>query len=200
MMGVAHWWKPAVAVAALVALLLAGKSWLEAHEARVRMEATVAAQQQIIAQADQREKQRAEELKQTLAQIEELKRTVQTPQQVIREISKYAPPLPQPIEIKLPETKPGERPTESAPATATIPQEDLKPLFDFVQDCRACKVELAAAAADHADDQVKMKALSHQRDAAVKAARGGGFWVRLRRSAKWLIIGGAVGYLAAKAH
>lgn len=190
------WARRALVIAVLVAAALAGRSWLEAREARIHLEATLAAQKQIIDQASEREKQRAAELQQNLAEIQALKKQVQTPQQVIREIAKYGPPLPQPIEIKLPETKPGEPPP---PATVTVPQQDLKPIFDFLQDCRACKLQLVAAQQDLGDEHTKLAAVTRERDAAVKAARGGGFWVRLRRSAKWFLIGGAVGAAAVAA-
>ncbi len=190
------WARRVLLVAALVGAALAGRSWLQGRDAQVRLEAELAAQKTIIEQVNQREKQRADELKQTLAQIDELKRNVKTPQQAAREIPRSLPGLSQPIVIHVPDTKPGEPP---ASATATLPQEDLKPLFDLIQDCHACKAQLASAAKDRADDRVKIEALSHQRDAAVKAAKGGGFWVRLKRGAKWFLIGGAVGAAAVAA-
>ena len=38
-----------------------------------------------------------------------------------------------------------------------------------------------------------------ERDAAIRAARGGGFWSRLRRNAKWFAVGAATAALATKA-
>lgn len=185
-----------VVVAALVAALL-GRAWLDARDAQTRLAATVAAQQTILDQAAAREAARAEQLKQTLAEIDALKRRVQTPQQVAREISKILPPLPQPIELKLPEpAAPGEPP---APATATIPQADLKPIFDAIEDCRACSAQLDAARADLRDDHVQLAALTTQRDAALQAARGGGFWKRVKRAGKWFAIGVGVGAAVAAA-
>lgn len=75
----------------------------------------------------------------------------------------------------------------------------MKPLFDFVQDCRACKVQLDAARADLSDEKSKSGALARERDAAVKAVKGGGFWTRLKRNAKWLAIGAVIGAAAAHA-
>jgi hypothetical protein len=82
-----------------------------------------------------------------------------------------------------------------------VPAADLKPLFDYVQDCRACQAKLASAQQDLRDEQAKSAALTTERDSAVKAAKGGGFWRRSVRAAKWLAVGFAVGYVAhAAAH
>ncbi len=195
----------ALVLGAAVAAVLGARSWLDAHEARIRLQATLEAQQKVIAAAEQREQQRAQDLRDALAHIAALKSSVTSPQQVVRELPQYLP-LPQPIQITMPQASaPGDRdpqkgsgaPDKSAGSpVAQMPVEDLKPLFDFVQDCRACKVQLAAAQANRADDQTKLAALTTERDAAVKAAKGGGFWVRLRRGAKWFLIGGAVGAAA----
>jgi hypothetical protein len=216
--------------AAAVALLLAGafafRSWLEAHDDRTHMQATIAAQQQLIAAADQRERQNAASLQATLAQIAALKQQVQTPQQILRDLPQYLP-LPQPITLAPPASAaagqgtalPGDSgaSASSAPGSASgagadsssaaapaapvaqIPTADLKPLFDFVQDCRACKVQLDAARADLKDEQATSAALSKERDAAVKAVKGGGFWTRVKRNAKWLAIGAILGAAAAHA-
>jgi hypothetical protein len=206
---------------AAVAILLAGafafRSWLEAHDDRTHMQATISAQQQLIAAADQRERQRAADLQATLSEIASLKRQVQTPQQIVRELPQYLP-LPQPIELAPPSNAaagqatalPGKSGTPSpsgsdsstaAPPApvAQIPTADLKPLFDFVQDCRACKVQLDAARADLKDEQSKSAALARERDADVKAVKGGGIWTRLKRNAKWLAIGAVIGAAAAHA-
>lgn len=90
------------------------------------------------------------------------------------------------------------QPPSAATADATIPAADLKPLYDFVQDCRACQAQLAAAKQNSADDAAKLASLSRERDAAITAAKGGTFWRRLRRNAAWLAAGAALGYLAAK--
>ncbi len=195
--GLAGWLAPmrAALVLGLAATAALGvRSYLEARDARVQLVATLAAQKNVIAQADARERERAGELRDALAQIESLKRRVQTPQQIVREIPSALPPLPQPIELRLPEPKPNE---PAPPATAIIPQPDLKPIFDAIQDCRACQLQLRAAQNDLTDERAKIVALTTERDAAIRAARGGGFWTRVRRGAKWLAIGVAVGAGAA---
>ncbi len=207
----------AVAMAAALAAAVVGfRSWLEARDDRAQMAATIASQNSIIAAAEKREQDRAQQLADTLNQIASLKHTVQTPQQVIREIPQFLPPLPQPLETIAPRSAAGSAgqlgPQTAAGATASgaatagqqlpsapdvrVPSADLKPLFDFVQDCRACQAKLAAAQQDTQDERTKNDALTKQRDAAVKAAKGGSVWTRTVRTVKWLAVGFAVGYLA----
>jgi type II secretory pathway pseudopilin PulG len=81
---------------------------------------------------------------------------------------------------------------------AVIPQQDLKPLYDFAVDCDACAARLQASQADLADEQGKTRALTLERDNALRIARGGSVWRRIVRSSKWLLIGAAAGALAAR--
>lgn len=77
---------------------------------------------------------------------------------------------------------------------AKIPVQDLKPLFDFVQDCRACGAELDAAHKTAADDSMKLKVLTNERDLAVRVEKGT-FWHRVRQDMVWFAFG-MVGYAA----
>jgi hypothetical protein len=69
----------------------------------------------------------------------------------------------------------------------------LHGLNNYVQDCRACQLQLTAAKQNATDDAAKIRALTRERDAAVTAAKGGSLWLRLKRNAHWLAIGAAVG-------
>jgi hypothetical protein len=89
---------------------------------------------------------------------------------------------------------------QSASGAAEIPAADLKPLYDFVQDCRACQAELTSARADLKDEQARSAALARERNAAITAAKGGSLWRQLKRNARWLAIGAIVGAAAAAAH
>ena len=84
-------------------------------------------------------------------------------------------------------------------STAEIPAADLAPLNNYVQDCRACQLELTAAKQNATDDAAKIRALTRERDAAITAAKGGPFWLRLKRNAHWLAIGAAVGAVTSAA-
>ena len=84
-------------------------------------------------------------------------------------------------------------------STAEIPAADLAPLYNYVQDCRACQLELTAAKQNASDDASKIRALTLERDAAVTAAKGGPFWLRLKRNAHWLAIGATIGAVSSAA-
>jgi len=201
-----------VALAGIAFSVVAFRAWLEARDDRMRMQATLASQGTLIAAAEKREQDRAQELADTLKQIADLKRTVQTPQQVIREIPQFLPPLPQPVEAIPPKPSAAEASGQGVPGTSgaaatsgkpgevaapdvRVPAADLKPLFDFVQDCRACQAKLSSAQQDLKDEQAKGAALTTERDAAVKAGKGGSVWQRTVRAAKWLAVGFALGYV-----
>ena len=88
----------------LLAVLLATMAfhaWLTEHDDRLRMQATIATQKQALDAADTREHDRAATLKDTLAQIEALKRQTRTPAQVVRDLPKFLS-LPQPITLDSP--------------------------------------------------------------------------------------------------
>ncbi len=80
--------------------------------------------------------------------------------------------------------------------SAQIPAADLKPLFDYVQDCRSCQAQLAAAKQDSTDNAAKLAAVTKERDAAITAAKGGTFWQRLHRNALWFVVGAGAGAVA----
>jgi hypothetical protein len=96
----------------LIALALLGRSWLDAHDAGLRLQATLAAQQKTITDADQRQSARDAQLTQTLAQITSAKQKVQTPTQAVNALPQAVSqliangpsgqPLPSPITIDLP--------------------------------------------------------------------------------------------------
>lgn len=209
-----------VSALGLILAALAFHAWLASRDDQVRLQATLAAQKQLLDAADARESDRATTLQNTLAQISALKRATQTPAQILSDLPKYLS-LPQPITLAPVgagnpsasgtgnTTQQGTSSTEksAAPASsaagdlpdapvARIPSADLKPLFDFVQDCRSCQAQLAAAKLNAADDAAKITALTRERDAAITSAKGGGVWLRLRRNALWFVVGAGAGAVA----
>ena len=338
-----------VAIAAVIAAVVLVSSWLQSRAERARLASTIAAQQQLIAAAESRERDRDAALKSTLDEIATLKRTVRTPQQIVASLPDYLS-LPQPIalvpaptaqqgtaasrapgqgsatpsdsgkgtalssnslggvasslkseisnlkspasergsaapcvpnspaasseisaafksaisdlisprsessgspterraadshdasevsgsfkseisNLKSPASSPSPNfaeagpgqgtqlparpqtlpdsppvPTQSPscpPGSAVIPAADLKPLYDYIQDCRVCQAQLSSARADLQDEKARSAALARERDAAVTAAKGGSFWRQLKRNAKWLAIGVAIGAAATPRH
>lgn len=96
-------------------------------------------------------------------------------------------------------TATGVRQNMPGSSPAQIPAADLKPLYDYVQDCRSCQAQLAVAQQNRADDAAKLAAISHERDAAVVAAKGGTLWRRFRRNLEWFAIGATIGATAGAA-
>jgi hypothetical protein len=184
-----------IAALALLALL-AGRSWLAAHDAAIHLAATLKAQEQVLTEANQRQRERDASLAAALAQINAAKRRVNTPAQAAAAIPDALPPLPQPLELQLPPPTPG---LPDPPAVATVPQADLKPIYDYLQDCRACQISLAATRENLTDERAKLSAVTTERDAAIQAARGGTTWQRLKRNAKWFALGAAASAAAAAA-
>ena len=185
-----------VIAATTLAVLLAGRSWLAAHDAAIHLAATLKAQEQVLAEANQRQRERDASLAAALAQINAAKRRVNTPAQAAAAIPTALPPLPEPLELQLPQPTP-ELPVP--PAVATVPQADLKPIYDYLQDCRACQISLAAERENLTDERAKLAAVTTERDAAIQAARGGTFWQRLKRNAKWFALGAAAAAAAGAA-
>src|SRR5713226_6774910 len=83
------------------AAALSARSWLERRDDRLRLQATLDAQRQLIDAADQREQLCAVALQSSLEQIGALKRQVQTPEQILRELPKFLP-LPASIQLVQP--------------------------------------------------------------------------------------------------
>jgi len=162
------------------------------------MAVVLRAQEPVLAQANNREQQRDAILRKNLAQVSRAEHSAKNPADIAKRLPAAFSPLPQPVSVSLAPPASGPNATE-APAIITVPQADLQPMFDHLEDCRACQERLATAELNLNDERAKVSALTIERDAAVKAARGGGFWSRLRSNAKWFAVGGAMGALAASA-
>ncbi|MGH9744067.1 MAG: hypothetical protein ACRD51_17120 [Candidatus Acidiferrum sp.] len=90
-------------------------------------------------------------------------------------------------------------PNASQPPDAVLPSADLKPLYDFALDCKACQAKLASSQNDLNDEKTKTATLTKELNAAVAAAKGGSVLQRILRAAKWFALGAAAGAVAAKA-
>src|SRR5271156_6393287 len=113
----------------LLAVLLATMAfhaWLTEHDDRLRLQATIATQKQALDAADVRERDRAVTLKDTLAQIEALKRHTQTSAQVLSELPKFLS-LPQPITLTSPQS--------AAPTTQQGTAQSGKPPCEAKKGC-----------------------------------------------------------------
>lgn len=192
-------------VAALTAIALLADAWHSARQDSQQLAATLSAQNNLIQQAAARETQRDSQLATALATIQSQKRVVQTPHQAAQQLSSVMPPLPLPVSIREPALSAPLPPGETPSTTITVPQPDLVPLYDDLQDCRASAAQADALKKDLSDEKSRSASLTQEQNAAIAAARGGTFLVRLKRSAKWFAIGLAIGAAvaattAARAH
>lgn len=187
-------------VAAFCLAVILARSWNASREATKEMRVVFGVQAPILKQSEKREEQRDAVLTQSLAKIVRQERTTKTPVEIARRLPSALPPLPQPVAVSFAEgVSDDPHVTPEPPALITVPQADLKPLFAGLEECRACQERLAAIQEDLKDERAKVSALTLERDAAIRTARGGGFWARFRVGAKWFVVGGALGAIAASA-
>jgi hypothetical protein len=206
----------------LVPLLLAFTiyvSWQADRRDRAQLASQLADAQKTITAAAASQHDRDTLLNQTLAQIAAQKQAAVSPAQILKDLP-GALSLPAPIALQTEGAQAHPAPNSIAkqatpsqistlpnnpspksgqPVDGVLPAADLKPLYDFALDCKACQAKLAASQSDLTDEKTKTAALTKERDAAVRAAKGGSVLRRIARAAKWFAIGAAAGAVAAKA-
>ncbi len=139
--------------AALLAVALLADAWRSARHDSQQLAATLAAQNTVIQQAGDHEKQRDAQLATALATIQTQKRSVQTPQQAAQQLASVLPPLPLPVSIHDPTLSTPLPPGEAPPTSISIPQPDLVPLYDDLQDCRANAIQNDSLTKDLSDEK-----------------------------------------------
>ncbi len=207
------WIRVSIVALAVVLGVAIVDAWRADRRDRAQLASELASTKKALADADTRQHERDTQLAQTLSALANLKRTIVTPAQIVRELPREIP-LPMPITLQSttapnsPATQTPAGPNLNSPAPpltdgqlsrAVIPAEDLKPLYDFALECKACQAKLTAAQGNLTDERTKTAALTHERDDALRLARGGNVWRRIGRAAKWFVIGAAAGAIAAKA-
>jgi hypothetical protein len=199
------------AICMLIAGVLIVRSYLDARADQLRLQGTIAAQQGIIASAQQQmqsldaaAKQRDAQTQATIAAMQQAVARVQSPQQIASWIPPQLP-TPAPLAVNIPSATAA---NPAPDAIARIPQQDLPAIRDMIESCKECSVKLSAAQQDVAskDQQLRLageqlSAMQRERDAALTAAKGGNLWRRIQRNALWFVIGGAtVAALGGVAH
>ena len=215
------WLKLAEILVPVILAMTIFVSWQADRRDRARLATQLAAAQKTIADAAASQHDRDTLLNQTLAQLAAQKQAAVTTAQILKALP-AAISLPAPIALPsnvTPATaavssavnsgahssdegnsapsKPIAKPAQSA--DAVLPAADLKPLYDFAMDCKACQAKLAASQSDLSDEKTKTAVLTKELDAAIRAAKGGSALRRIASAAKWLVLGAAAGAIAAKA-
>jgi hypothetical protein len=162
-----------------------------------KAEAKVAAQETVIAASEKRIADREEQFKDQLAQILAMKSTpATTPAQIVERIPQYFPQLqPQLVPQVNPQT--GQTDTSKPPLLVFDPPQ-AKILNDTLVDCKVCSIERDKLKLDLADQKSVTAERTKEVETWKTAAKGGSIWKRAGRVAKWLAIGGAIGYVVAK--
>jgi hypothetical protein len=203
-----------IAAMVVVAVVAAGLfvDWRDAQREHAALQAELKTTRQALADATARQASRDATVNDLVAGLKKKEAVVQKPAQVVAALPGVIT-LPAPITINAerPPSPPSSGRAEgahdkggqvSAPdgiqPKVNFPAADLKPLYDFAADCKACQAKLGAAQADLADERLKTQALGRERDDALQAAKGGSVLRRIARAAKWFAIGAAAGAVAAK--
>ena len=160
-------------IAVTAALALLAGAWRSARHDSQQLAAALAAQNTTIRQTAEREKQRDSELTSALAAIQAEKRAVKTPQQASKQLAAVLPPLPLPVNVRDPDPAVLLAPGEIPLTTISIPQPDLVPLYDGLQDSRETKFQRDALQNDLTDERARSAALLQERDAAITTAHSG---------------------------
>lgn len=114
-----------------------------------------------------------------MAALAAQKQQIVTVPQIVKALPQAFGPMPQPITVTPPAA-----PTE--PLVVNVPQPDAKPLFDELVTAQQDKIALATC-------QQQLTVTERDRDAAVKAAKGGSFWHKAAGTAKAVAIGIGIG-------
>ena len=194
----------------VVVVLAAGVfvAWRDARKEQVALQVELKTTQRALAEAAARQASRDAAVNDLVAALKKKEATVQKPAQVVAPLPDVIT-LPAPITIEAegastlgqpggPYKSVGSVPDGIQPKV-NFPAADLKPLYDFAADCKACQAKLGAAQADLADEKLKSQALGRERDDVLQAARGGSVLRRIARAVKWFAIGAAAGAIAARA-
>jgi hypothetical protein len=198
----------------LVLLLAAAVifAWREERADRAQLQVQLAAANQALAAATTRQQDRDATLNTVLTGIAAEKKAATTPDQFLAAIVTGVQPKAKGSSIgeaaasaanqsSTGATQAQSTATPQVPTApdAKIPAADIKPLYDYVLDCKACQAKLTAAQNDLTDEKSKTATLTKSRDDAVRAANGGSILKRTLRALKWFAIGAAAGAIAAKA-
>jgi hypothetical protein len=199
-------------IGAAVLLVIVGAVGLHEHDAKIREQAVAQAvqdtqkqlQQQYSQQVSDLQKQMADRDSQYQQQLKALDTRFQsanTPAQTASLIASLMG-LKQPIVL----STPAATPANPNPATvAQVSSIDFPQAKAYIQACEDCKLQNAKLTADAATReqeavlaQKQIDSLKTENTALQVAVKGGSVWHRTWKAMEYIVIGGAIGYIAAK--
>jgi myosin heavy subunit len=170
--------KHVLGIAVAVFVVIAFRSYMSEHDARIQAEATIKQSQTAIADL-QKQKQEVQDAKdETIAALEKQKAEVKTVPQAIAA-------LPSVSTVPL-----NAAPLPDAPSKVAV---DAVPLFQELNQCRQCDASLSAD-----DKQLALdKEISAEKDTEIQALKKKpAFWSRVKKTGEVLAIGAAIGYVS----
>jgi hypothetical protein len=192
-------------ILAVILAIIGARSWIGEHDARLKAEVTVSADQKIsdaaissskaqdVAMAA-RDKAAADREQ---AMVDAIKNLKTTPQILPYVQSNLAPGSSTPIIVQVPAAT---KDNPTPPATITIAQADLPVLRDRLNKCdtdalavSTCTKDLATKNAQLHDAGVSLSAVEGERDAYKQELAGGTKWQRTKKALKFIGIGAAIG-------
>jgi hypothetical protein len=202
----------AAALVATVALaLVVGSSWADHQRDDAKRDAVIDAQKSSIAELGQKIATAQQAAQAQIAELEKQKQqVVASPAQAPTIIREVLPSFEITPPAKANQSQPA-TPQQGSPAAAgeqslpdapsyTLSQQDQVQLAQFILGCKQCSVEREQLQSQVSDQQQVIDKQKIELGAAMKAANGGSVWQRTKRAFKYIAIGGAIGFAAAKAH
>jgi len=189
------WLKLVLLIVTLLAAAVCYFVWRDLQQQRSQLQAELKAAQSQVAQTEARQQTRDRALQSILSNMEKQKAQITTPSEALAALPDVLP-LPKPFTLD--PVLAGKGSSLPGSPTVHLPAEDLKPLYDFASQCRECQARLTVTQADLKDEQSKTQLLTKERNAALRAARGGSVLQRVLRATKWIAIGAAAGAVAVK--
>lgn len=202
----------ALILLALAFLVIGYRAYKEEHEDKIQMQATVKAQQIVIDQqaqaaklADQHIADRDAVLSKTVEALTQVQaHAPASPVETAAEIAKYLqlPGAPVVVQAQAPGAPASPSPVAGSVIFAPAQAEDLR---KAAVGCAEDAAKLSGCQKDEQDRdakiaalQVENKALAAQRDAAIKAQKGGSLLTRIKRDAEHEGVGFVAGMIAGK--
>lgn len=174
----------------IVVIAIAGSAWRDHVRDDAQRDAIVAAQKTDITDLQQRIADSRSDAQAQVAAIEREKQALaaapERAPEIIRELV--------PTKAAKPRGHEAAQLVPNAPDVSLSQQEEMD-LAQFALTCKECSAQRDQLAQETKDEQEIITRQKVELDAEKKAAKGGGFWQRTRRIAKWIAISGAVGYV-----
>ena len=154
------WIKFAALVIVVVLAASVFVAWRDARKEQAALQAELKTTQKALAEATARQASRDAAVNELVAGLKKKEAAVQKPGQVVAALPEVLT-LPAPITIEQALPSEVQAAGTEHPASASVPDgiepkvnfpaADLKPLYDFAADCKACQAKLGAAQADLAE-------------------------------------------------